>query len=152
MGAISLIKTAAESVGITAVVSDSETNLKTQLNRLKDDADDPQALIGWDLVTTTEFDLNGFLTTPKTPVVMLLMSKADSREKDDREAKSEEMVALFFKFLEELRGNLVSVNRTEEPTQIITGIEATNMPKYGMSQHAGCVGKFTMISDYLIDC
>ena len=89
MAVIDIIKTTAEEVGITALVTNSEQNLKTQLNRLKDLADDPIALVSWDLTTSLEFDESGFLKNPTTPVVMLLMTKADSTEKEEMEKSSE---------------------------------------------------------------
>ena len=61
MGVITIIESTAQEVGITAVVTNSDSSLKTQLNRLKDDADDPMALIAWDLTTSLEFNENGFL-------------------------------------------------------------------------------------------
>lgn len=151
MSIISLIESAAEKVGIQATVSDSEANLKTQLNRLTEDLG-PQALIGWDLVTSTEFNEFGFLETPTTPVTMLLMDKADSKEKSERIAKAEEMKALFFEFCQQLRSDLIEHNRTKRPGELITGMSAITMPKYGMSQHAGVVGNFTMASDLYVTC
>ena len=146
MAVIDIIKTVASNTGITAVVTNSEEKLKVQLNRLKDTADDPMALITWDLTTSLQFDENGFLQNPTTPVVMLLMSKADSTEKDDREAKAEEMGDLFTSFIQALRNELVQYNRNYLNSNLVTGAQYQIIPKYGVSQHSGVIGRFTMIS------
>ena len=145
MAIISIIESAGESVGITATVTNSEQKIESQLNRLKDEADDPMALISWDMTTSLEFDNNGFLKNPTTPITMLLMSKADSSEKADREAKAEEMGDLFTSFIKKLRSDLVVYNRDSSNSNIITGAQFQLVPKYGMSKHSGVVARFTMI-------
>ena len=146
MAVIDIIKTAATEVGITATVTNSDAKLQVQLNRLKDEADDAMALITWDLTTTLTFDVNGFLQNPTTPVTMLLMSKADSTEKVDRESKAEEMGDLFTSFIQTLRNNLVQYNRNFDNTNLITGMGYQLVPAYGLGKHSGVIGRFTMIS------
>lgn len=146
MAVIDIIKTTATEVGITATVTNSDAKLQVQLNRLKDEANDPLALITWDLTTTLTFDKNGFLQNPTTPVTMLLMSKANSTEKEDREAKAEEMGDLFTTFIQSLRNNLVQYNRNFDNTNLITGMGYQLVPAYGLGKHSGVIGRFTMIS------
>lgn len=146
MAVIDIIKTAADTVGITAVVTNSDQKLQTQLNRLKDEADDPMALISWDLTTSLTFNDNGFLNNPTTPVVMLLMTKADSAEKEERERAAEKMGTLFTSFIQELRNNLVQYNRSHINSGLITGAQFQLVPKYGIGKHSGIIGRWTMIS------
>ncbi len=148
MAVISLIEKAAKAVGITATVTNSDAKIQTQLNRLKDEADDAMALISWDLTTNLEFDLNGFLKNPTTPVVMLLMSKADSSEKEDREKTAEKMGGLFTQFIIKLRGDLVQFNIGQSSETLLTGIQYQIVPKYGIGQHSGVIGRFTMSSGF----
>lgn len=146
MAVIQIIKATAEEVGITATVTNSDAKLQVQLNRLKDEANDPMALITWDLTTTLTFDVNGFLQNPTTPVTMLLMSKASSTEKEDMEAKAEEMGDLFTAFIQSLRNNLVQYNRHFDNANLITGMGYQLVPAYGLGKHSGVIGRFTMIS------
>lgn len=146
MAVIDIIKSTAKQVGITAVVTNSDSKLQTQLNRLKDASNDPMALISWDLTSTVTFDDNGFLNNPTTPVTMLLMSKSESPTKENMELKAEEMGELFIKFIKTLRGALVKYNRSISSNSILTGIQFQLVPKYGLSQHSGIIGRFTMIS------
>tara|TARA_R110000744_G_scaffold69059_2_gene140301 strand:+ start:25 stop:480 length:456 start_codon:yes stop_codon:yes gene_type:complete len=146
MAVINIIKATATEVGITATVTDSDAKLQVQLNRLKDHANDPMALITWDLTTSLTFDVNGFLQNPTTPVTMLLMSKANSTEKVDREAKAEEMGDLFTIFIQSLRNNLIQYNRNFDNSNLITGIAYQLVPMYGLGKHSGVIGRFTMIS------
>lgn len=146
MSVIGIIESTAEEVGITAVVTNSDSKLQTQLNRIKDEADSPMALISWDLTTNLTFDENGFLNNPTTPVVMLLMAKPDSQEKEDRETMAERMGDLFTKFIQRLRNNLVKHNRSFKNDSLVTAAQYQLVPKYGLGQHSGIVGRFTMIS------
>jgi len=146
MGVITIIESTAQEVGITAVVTNSDSSLKTQLNRLKDDADDPMALIAWDLTTSLEFNENGFLKNPTTPVTMLLMTKSDSSEKEEREKSAEAMGDLFTKFIQKLRNNLVQYNLSFSSSGLVKGAGYLLVPKYGLGNHSGIVGRFTMIS------
>ena len=140
---ISEIKKAAEAVGITAIITNSDQKLQTQLNRITDLAELPSMLVSWDLTTSLEFDKNGFLKNPSTPIVCLLMSKADSKEKDVMEAKAEEMGQLYIKFIEQLYSDLIATNR-DSTTPVISGAQYQLVPKHGLGQHSGIVGRFTM--------
>ena len=148
MAVISLIKSAASAVGIDATVTNSDEKLQTKLNRIKDAAEEPQALIAWDLTTSFSFNEHGFVNDPTTPVTMLLMKKADSATKDDREKAAEEMGTLFYNFIVQLRKDLVAVGRTTSPGSLITGAQFQIVPKYGLGKHSGIIGRFSMVSDF----
>ena len=145
MATISLIQDAATDVGITAILTNSDAKLQTQLNRITDLAELPIMLVSWDLTTRLEFDDNGFLLNPTTPVTCLLMSKPDSSEKDERETTAESMGDLFTKFIVQLRSDLVQYNRSTT-TKMLTNIDYQLVPKHGMGNHSGIIGKFSMKS------
>ena len=146
MAVIDIIKSTAKEVGIVATLTNSEKELKAQLHRNKDHADDPMALIAWDLTTNLTFDDNGFLENPTTPVTMLLMSKAYSTEHEIMEARAEEMGDLFTTFIQTLRNNLVKYNRSYINSGLVTGVQYTLLPSHGFGKHSGIIGRFTMIS------
>lgn len=145
MSVVTLITKAAKSVGITAVVTNSSDKLQTQLNRLTDGAELPIMLINWDLTTSAEFDSNGFLENPRTPVTCLLMTKADSASSDEMLDSSDSMKSLFFEFIKALYPLLVPYNR-DSSTPPITGASAITVPKHGMGKHSGVLGRWNMIS------
>ena len=97
------IKLAAESVGITAVITNSKEKIETQLNRITRIEDLPLMLVSWDLESTIDFNEHGFLTNPITNVVVLLMDKAQDSSKDEAENTSEAMALLYQSFLLDLR-------------------------------------------------
>ena len=140
---ISEIKEAADIVGITAFITNSDSKIETQLNRITDIADLPSMLVSWDLTTLLEFDTHGLLKNPSTPVVCLLMSKAETLEKELMEDKAEEMGLLFIEFVKVLRGILVRTNR-DNTASVLTAIEYQLVPKHGLGKHSGIIGKFTM--------
>ena len=145
MATISLIQDAATAVGITAILTNSDAKLQTQLNRITDLAELPIMLVSWDLTTRLEFDDNGFLLNPTTPVTCLLMSKPDSSEKKERETTAESMGNLFTSFIVQLRSDLVQYNRSTT-VKMLTNIDYQLVPKHGMGHHSGIIGKFTMKS------
>lgn len=138
------IKNAAEAVGITAVITNSDSKIETQLNRITRHEDLPLMLISWDLVTTLSFnDLTGFLNHPSVQVTCLLMDKAESTEKELKEATAEKMGVLFTEFIQELYGEIVSY-QTEVATPPISGAQFTLVPSHGAGKHSGILGSFTM--------
>jgi len=141
---ISDIKKAASDSGITAIVSNARDKIETQLNRITGIEELPIMLVSWDLETTLEFDENGFLKNPSTKVVFLLMTKAESAEKNDYEEAAEEMAKLFQSFLVNLNSYLVRYNK--EGGQNLTGITHTLVPMHGMGKHSGIIGGFNMIN------
>lgn len=141
---ISDIKTAAESVGITAVITKSTENIETQLNKLTKVEDYPLMLVSWDLDYTLSFDSNGFLNNPSIKVVVLLMSKAEGIEKELMEETAEEMGLKFQEFASALYSQLVQYQRVGDSPLSDIGYKLT--PMYGAGKHSGIVGRFTMSS------
>ena len=140
---IAEIKQAALQAGITAVITNSDSNIETQLNRLTNLSDLPILLISWDLTSSYEFDQNGFLKNPTTPIVCLLMSKADSLKKDELEDKAEEMRKYFVKFIQSLYKILVPFNR-DSSTPVLSQVSTKLVPNHGLGKHSGVMGRFTM--------
>lgn len=147
--AISNIKEAAEAVGITAVVSNSREKIETQLNRLTGEEDLPLMLVSWDLETSLEINEHGYLDNPDTSVVVLLMTKAESKEKDDHEKAAEEMGELFQSFVINLNSILVKYNKENGPS--VFNINFTLVPMHGMGKHSGIIGRFDMINK-IVNC
>lgn len=142
---ITQIKQAAEQADITAVITNSDSKIETQLNRLTDSVDLPIMLVSWDLTTSYEFDSNGFMKNPVTPVVCLLMSKSDSPEKQLMEDKAEEMRELFVTFIKSLYQILIPFNR-DPTTPVLSQVNTKLVPKHGLGKHSGVLGRFTMKS------
>ena len=139
---ISDIKLAAESVEITAVVTNSDQQIDAQLNRVVRIEDLPIMLVSWDLESSVAFDEHGLLKNPRTKVVLLLMTKADKNVKDQKEDKAEEMALLYLKFLKALYARLIRYQVDTEPP--ITDAGYTLVPNHGAGQHSGILGRFTM--------
>jgi hypothetical protein len=142
---IAEIKSAAESVGITAVITNSTEKIEVQLNRITGMEDLPIMLVSWDLDATTSFNDNGFLNNPVIDVVCLLMTKAEDPSKDEAEIASEEMYFLYLKFIQALRDILSPklINYNDQP---ITNIGCKLVPKHGLGKHSGVMGRFSMIT------
>lgn len=143
------IKEAATASGITAVITNSTERIETQLNRITGVEDLPIMLVSWDLETDLTFDSNGFLNNPQTRVVLLLMTKSDSRENADYEESAEEMAGIYQVFLQKLNAILVKYNKLDSPA--ITNAGYTLVPKHGAGKHSGILGRFTMIGE-IINC
>ena len=143
------IKWAAGEVGITAIITNSTEKIETQLNRITGIEDLPIMLVSWDLITTLEFDQNGFLNNPSTKVVLLLMTKADDTTKEAAERSAELMGELFQMFLQKLYSKLVAYQRDAVPP--ISGAEYTLVPQHGLGKHSGILGRFTML-DQISNC
>jgi hypothetical protein len=137
------IKTAAESVGITAVITNSKERIETQLNRITGSESLPLMLVSWDLSTTIEFDEHGFLQNPSTDVVVLLMDKALDATKEAAENSSEEMAVLFQQFVRKLYSLLIKYQK-REGQQMVSEISYTLAPQHGLGKHSGILGRFNM--------
>lgn len=147
MGIISIIRSTAKEVGITAVITNSASRLESQLNRNTDLSDLPMMLINWDLTTNYEFNEHGFLNNPQTPVTCLLMSKADDIDTPSQyEETAELMQDLFTVFIQKLYLNLTSI-QTNSATPAITSASSILVPKHGLGKHSGVVGRWTMKSE-----
>ena len=137
------IKTAAEAVGITAVITNSKEKLDTQLNKLTGVENLPLMLVSWDLSTTLEINEHGFLNNPVTDVVVLLMDKAQDTSKDEAENTAEAMAELYQKFIQNLYSQLIQYQK-QEGQQMLTNITYTLVPSHGLGRHSGVMGRFTM--------
>lgn len=145
------IKTAAEAVGITAVITNSKEKIETQLNRITRIEDLPLMLVSWDLESTIEFDQHGFLTNPVTNVVVLLMDKAQDTSKEEAENTAEEMALLYQKFCRSLYSQLVQYQQVQGQ-DMLTNISYSLAPQYGLGKHSGVLGRFTMQSQSVDNC
>lgn len=144
------IKTAAEAVGVTAVITNSQEKIETQLNRIQRVEDLPIMLVSWDLESTLSFDENGFLRNPQTQVVLLLMDKAQDTSKDEAEIVAENMAKLFQQFIQKLYTQIIPYQR-QTAEEILSNISYTLVPQHGLGKHSGVMGRFTM-SDYIANC
>ena len=135
------LKTAAEAVGITTIIAQSDKNINDQLNRIIREETLPVALISWDLNVNLEFNENGQLGNPTTDVTMLIVDKANTLEKIDLEKKAEEVGELFIDFIRGYKDHLVAnTNVKQDP---ITNISFVYAPSYGNGKHSGVLAKFT---------
>ena len=137
------IKTAAESVGLTAVITNSRDKIETQLNRITGVEDLPLMLVSWDLETTISFNEHGDLENPSTKVVVLVMDKASDTSKEEAENTAEDMAALFQKFTKALYDQLIQYQKVIGG-EMISDIGYTLAPQHGLGKHSGVLGRFTM--------
>ena len=119
------IKTAAESVGITAVITNSKERIESQLNRITGVEDLPLMLVSWDLETTITFNEHGDLNNPIT------------------ESTAEGMATLFQQFVKALYSQLIPYQK-QIGTEILSDIGFTLAPQHGMGKHSGILGRFSM--------
>tara|TARA_R110002126_G_scaffold50551_10_gene139285 strand:- start:4900 stop:5349 length:450 start_codon:yes stop_codon:yes gene_type:complete len=145
------IKLAAESVGITAVITNSKEKIETQLNRITRIEDLPLMLVSWDLESTIDFNEHGFLTNPITNVVVLLMDKAEDTSKDEAENTSEAMALLYQSFCKALYSHLVKYQQVQGQ-EMLSNISYSLAPQYGLGKHSGVLGRFTMQSQSIDNC
>ena len=145
------IKTAAEAVGITAVITNSKEKIETQLNRITRIEELPLMLVSWDLESTIDFNEHGFLTNPVTNCVVLLMDKADDASKDEAENTAEEMALLYQSFCKALYSQLVQYQQVQGQ-EMLTNISYSLAPQYGLGKHSGVLGRFTMQSQSVDNC
>ena len=139
------LTTAAESVGITAVITNSNEKIETQLNRITGIESLPLMLISWDLETSLEFNEHGYLKNPSTNIVCLLMDKAIDTTKEEGERTAEEMGALYQSFIQALYQILLKY-RQGEADEMLSSISYTLAPKHGLGKHSGILGRFTMLT------
>ena len=142
---IQYIQQAATICGIGTVITNSEEKIETQLNSLTGREEAPIMLISWDIDTNLNFDVNGFLENPSSNIVALLMKKSPTLVKDDLEASSIEMGALFTKFIKELWDILIPLQRSQNGP--ISSATYKLVPKHGHGKHSGVLCSWTMRSD-----
>tara|TARA_B110000014_G_C19533559_1_gene286173 strand:- start:15 stop:461 length:447 start_codon:yes stop_codon:yes gene_type:complete len=142
---IAEIKQAAESVGVTAFITNSTEKIEVQLNRLTSQADLPIMLVSWDLEIKMDFNDNGFLDNPTSDVVCLLLGKPEDTTKEEAENMAEDMYFLYLDFLQELRDTL-SPKLVNYQSQPIINAGCKLVPVHGLGKHSGVLGRFTMIT------
>lgn len=141
---INEIKDAANKVGITTLITNSDERIETQLNRITRIEDLPIMLVSWDIESTIEFGQNGFFNNPASQITLLLMTKSETKEKKEYEDTSEKMGQLFIKFARALNDSLVLSYRGQGFP--LKNISYKLVPKHGLGKHSGVLGKFTMFS------
>lgn len=139
------IEAAANSVGITAFITNSEDKIETQLNRLTGAGDLPIMLVSWDIDTDLTFDSHGFLLNPASKIVALLMTKSQDLTKDDMEQAAVSMGTLFQDFIKALYDILAPLQLNE--TVAITECTYKLVPKHGMGKHSGVLARWKMRSE-----
>jgi hypothetical protein len=142
---IKLIALAAKAVGIKMLVTNSDSNLETQLNSLTRIGDEPIMLIGWDIDTDLEFNVNGTLRNPKSKIIALLVTKAYDNSKDEYEKAAVKMGELFQLFIQDLYPRLIEVST--ESVIPISNCTYKLVPKYGAGKHSGVLASWSMISE-----
>ena len=134
------LRIAAEQVGITLVIAESDKNIDNQLNRIIREETLPVMLSAWDLSVALEFDADtGFLKNPTVDVTLLLVTKAETLEKKELEASAEEMGRLFIKFVKNFKKHLIA--NTNVKKNPLTGISFTYVPSFGAAKHSGVLGE-----------
>ncbi len=137
------LKEAADSVGIMAFITNSDSKIEVQLNALTKAEDVPILLINWNLEHSLDFTSDGFLENPSVQIVCLLMAKSPFMQKEDFEKTSFTMGDLYQEFLIKLNSIIISYQKSTE-VSAISAASYTVVPRYGMGKHSGILGKFTM--------
>jgi hypothetical protein len=151
MGVIAKIKEVAKSVGISAVITNSEEKIETQLNRLTREEQLPIMLISWDINASISFDeVTGFAGNPALDIVCLLLTKPETMDKEEAEDESENMATLFVTFLQALHSKQRPLLRTQEAP--ITNASYQLVPRHGMGKHSGVLGRFTVRDQFNVTC
>jgi len=148
---IASLKEAAEAVGISAFITNSDEKIDIQLNRLTREEDLPIMLISWDLRATVEFDNNGFVMDPPFDVVCLLLTKTDEPVKDDMEEAAASMATLYINFLQHLN-NTIRIRLRGSETRAVFNVNYQLVPKHGSGHHSGILGKFTLRYPHEVSC
>lgn len=144
------INNAALQVGITAIVTNSTERIETQLNRITGHEKLPILLVSWDYETSITIDEHGFLNNPETNIVCLLMTKAESNDKNHQEEASEEMGILFTRFVRLLNEQLKT--STRNGSNALSNISYKNVPRHGAGKHSGVLGRFSMLTKIEDNC
>lgn len=144
------IKTAAESVGVNAIITNSNEKIETQLNRLTHEEHLPILLISWDIKATIQFQDNGFVSNPTLAIVCLLLTKPEDTSKYEAESSAEDMAGIYVNFLQALSDIQRPLLRTGD--QAITNAEYQLVPIHGAGKHSGVLGRFNVKGALNIDC
>lgn len=141
---IDLIKQAAVTVGIVAIITNSNELIEVQLNSLTRKDDAPIFLISWDIDTALSFNEHGFLNKPSSKITGLLCVKAYDTSKLEMEKSAVEMGKLFQKFIQKLYNLLIPYG--DGSASPITNCNYKLVPKHGSGKHSGILANFEMIS------
>lgn len=148
---IANLKTAAETVGINAFITNSNEKIETQLNRLTREEDLPIMLVSWDIQGSVSFDaITGFINNPAMNITCLLVTKPEDGAKEEAEKESENMAKLFLSFLQVLADIQKPLLRTGEFP--ISNATFTMVPVHGSGKHSGAMGKFTVLGQLDVPC
>lgn len=137
------IQESATAVGITAVITNSEQRIETQLNSLTTRAKLPLMLINWDIDTNLNFNEHGLLDNPSAVITALLVKKATGTGKAGKETAADEMGELFQNFIKNLYSRMIPL-MTSSTTPPITGATYKRVPSHGAGKHSGVLARWTM--------
>jgi len=147
---IKYIKQAAEEVGVKAVITNSDENIETQLNRLTRAGDLPILLISWDIDFTIQFDSHGFMDNPRASIVCLLLDKPEDLSKVEAEDTAEEMAEIYKRFLISLHN--IMKPKTKNGVIPITNAQYKLVPRHGIAKHSGVLGRFLVADEIINPC
>lgn len=147
---IAALKEAAEDVGINAFITNSETGIDTQLNKLTREEDLPIMLVSWDLTASVEFDANGYPMSPNFDAVILLLTKAEELTDDDKEEAAGEMSKLYVAFCQRLNSIMrVQIRDGNGPgNNAISNCNFQLVPSHGIAKHSGVLGRLSIKVPY----
>lgn len=148
---IEQLKEAASAVGIEAIVTNSQTEIDTQVAKMMERADAPKMAISWDINYSFAFNEYGFLKNPDVKFVVLIMGKATDQGYEAKLAKAEEMKDLFVQFVVKLREILMPFCRGENKEPIVN-FGCKLAPLYGRGKHSGIVGTLDVIDEVVNAC
>lgn len=147
---IKTLKESAEEVGINAFITDSQSGIDTQLNRLTREEDLPIMLVSWDIRARIEFNQHGYIDNPPMDITALLVTKPEEITSEAGEEEAENMAQLFIEFLQNLAAKQRVLIKTNEPP--ITNATYQLVPSQGISKHAGVLGSFTIKGAFTNKC
>ena len=136
------IKEAAESVGISAFITNSGERIENQLNRITREEDLPIMLVSWDIDVNLNFDSSGFLENPVASIVALILTKPEDTSKEEAEKSAEEMALLYHAFLKSL--NSIQIRYQKQSDQPITSASYKMVPQHGAGKHSGVLCRWNM--------
>ena len=139
---IKTLKESAKEVGINAFITDSQSGIDTQLNRLTREEDLPIMLVSWDIRAQITFNQHGYIDNPPMDITALLVTKPEEIRSEAAEEEAENMAQLFIKFLQNLADKQRVLIKTNQPP--ITNASYQLVPWQGTSKHSGVLGSFTI--------
>lgn len=147
---IDKIMLAADNVGITTFITNSEDKIETQLNRITGEEQLPIMLVSWDINTVVDFDKDGFLTNPTSEIVALLLTKSEKKTAEGAKESTEEMADLFLTFVQNLYSLLTPT--IKDGTTPLLEISYLRVPMHGAGKHSGVLAKWKMKTGITVVC